>query len=196
MWPNIGTTPKLGLCPHTPQTGGTLAQWLTSAAAEGIPFRVTLHQLRHSPTHSSPPEIFVCENPAVLRAAATALGPRCAPLICTEGVPSVACRRLVAHAAQAGAHIHWRNDFDWPGLRMTAAAVDRFGAQPWRMTADDYRRAVSRTGTLLRGPTAPSPWDPELAVAMAETGNTLMEERLLPQLLVDLERPNWQRSAP
>jgi hypothetical protein len=35
-------------------------------------------------------------------------------------------------------------------------------------------------------PIAPSPWDPGLAVAMAERGQAVMEERLIPALLADL----------
>lgn len=171
---------------NLPASGGLLAGWLTSAATQGIPFRITLHQLRLSPATPMGGEIFVCENPAVLRAAAGQLGSRCAPLVCTEGVASVACRRLISAAADAGARIHWRNDFDWPGLRMTAAAIATFCAVPWRMSAGDYRAAVASGGTRLRGAPAPSPWEPELAAAMAANGRTLMEERMLPRLLTDL----------
>jgi len=175
---------------NLPAGGGLLGDWLTSAATQGIPLRVTLHQLRLSPVTPMVAEIFVCENPAVLRAAAGQLGSRCAPLVCTEGVASVACRRLIAAAAGHGVRIHWRNDFDWPGLRMTASAAAAFGTAPWRMSADDYRAAVTADSTLLRGAPAPSPWDPELAQAMAANGRTVMEERLLSPLLSDLSQPS------
>ena len=171
---------------NLPATGGLVASWLTSAAGAGIPFRLTLQQLHLSPVIPVAAEIFVCENPAVLRAAAATHGARCAPLICTEGVGSVACRRLVEAALGAGAKVLWRNDFDWPGLRMTGAAIDQFGVQPWRMSAYDYRAAVTPDGTPLRGATAPSAWDPQLAVAMSASGTAVMEERLLPALLADL----------
>ena len=38
----------------------------------------------------------------------------------------------------------------------------------------------------LRGPAAPSPWDPPLAGRMAQTGNAVMEERMIPLLLADI----------
>jgi len=169
---------------NLPSKGGMVADWLNSAAMAGLPFRLTLHQLSSSPVVPSVDVVYVCENPAVLRAAA---GGPCAPLMCTEGAASVACRRLVAAVVAAGAQVLWRNDFDWPGLRMTAAALERFGAQPWRMGRQDYG-AAGPGGTPLRGAPAASPWDPELAEMMARTGTSVMEERLLSHLLADLRR--------
>ena len=43
--------------------------WLTDAAARGIPLRVTLQQLTALPVRARVERVFVCENPAVLRAA-------------------------------------------------------------------------------------------------------------------------------
>jgi uncharacterized protein (TIGR02679 family) len=166
--------------------GGLLAGWLDGAAGAGIPFRLTLHQLRHEPITPSGPVLHVCENPAILRAAASWLGPAAAPLACTEGAASVACRTLVTAAARTGTRIRWRNDFDWPGLRMTAAAISQYGAEPWRMSAGDYRAAASVDGPRLRGPEADSPWDPELAALLHSSGRAVMEERLTPLLLEDL----------
>jgi uncharacterized protein (TIGR02679 family) len=173
---------------NLPARGGLLADWLTSAATAGIPFRATLHQLRTSPVAPLATTVYVCENPAVLRAATVELGPACAPLICAEGVASVACRHLVAACRRAGVTVRWRNDFDWPGLRMTAAAVTRFAALPWRMGAEDYAE-TGGDGMALRGAIAASPWDPRLAESMARTQRAVMEERLIPQLLRDLRVP-------
>ncbi|MFJ3825527.1 DUF2399 domain-containing protein [Streptomyces nodosus] len=76
-----------------------------------------------------------------------------------------------------------------PGLRITATAVERHGARPWRMTAADYREALSQgQSTPLGGPPVASPWELELARAMGESGQAVMEERLLPALLADLTR--------
>ncbi|UUU37047.1 DUF2399 domain-containing protein [Streptomyces sp. CA-210063] len=72
---------------------------------------------------------------------------------------------------------------------MTANAMARHGARPWRMTAADYTAALGKGGsTPLAGPPAASPWDPGLALAMEASGSTVMEERLLPALLSDLTR--------
>ncbi len=170
-----------------------LSSWLRQAADAGLPFRVTLQQLTESPLAATGTEVFVCENPAVLRAAATRWGSRSRPLVCSEGQPSAACGRLLSQIAGT---VHWRGDFDWTGLRTTAAAVARYAAVPWRMSLADYEGALrgdahSITETEpLKGPPAPSPWEPALATAMAARGRAVMEERLLAVLVGDLgERP-------
>jgi uncharacterized protein (TIGR02679 family) len=163
-----------------------VASWLRDAADRGIPFRLTLHQLTLAPVTLTSPRVFVCENPAVLRAAVADWNPGRPPLICTEGVPAAACHRLLAGAAGT---VTWRGDFDWTGLRTTADAIGRYGAQPWRMSADDYRRGLAAAEAEtepLRGAQTGSPWDPALAPLMASTGRAVMEERLLPVLLADL----------
>ncbi|MDJ0345972.1 TIGR02679 family protein [Streptomyces sp. H10-C2] len=164
-----------------------VANWLGDAADFGIPFRLTLHQLTVDPFTPTAPEIFVCENPAVLRAAAAELGERSAPLVCTEGVPSAACRRLLDSAVRAGARLRVRADFDWAGLRIAGSVLDAPGSAPWRMFAADYRAALADSGTtpLVGGPAA-CPWDPDLAVLLAEHGRAVMEEHLLALLLADL----------
>ncbi|WP_431961972.1 TIGR02679 family protein [Actinacidiphila sp. bgisy160] len=170
---------------------GPVSRWLREAAEAGIPFRLTLHQLASAPDPVVPAArtVFVCENPAVLRAAAAELQGSGAALVCTEGVPSAACHRLLGDAARAGVRLRWRADFDWPGLRITAAALARHGAEPWRMTEADYTAALGYgESTPLAGPPAPSPWDPGLARALAGSGRAVMEERLLSVLLSDLAR--------
>jgi uncharacterized protein (TIGR02679 family) len=165
---------------------GPVAGWLNDAARFGIPFRLTLQQLTADPAVPGPRDLYVCENPAVLRAAATELGAHCPPLVCTEGIPSAACHRLLARAT---GRLHWRADFDWTGLRITASALATHGAVPWRMSADDYRHALAvGETTRLTGPEAVSPWDPGLAPLMAAEGHAVMEERLLPALLDDLHQ--------
>jgi uncharacterized protein (TIGR02679 family) len=161
--------------------------WLNDAADSGIPFRVTLQQaaLVSAPTSD---DIYVCENPAVLRVAAAELGADGAALVCTEGVPSAACHAVLAKATARGARLRWRADFDWAGLRLVGAAMTRHAAWPWRMTAQDYRDALAAgESTPLTGPKAGSPWDPRLASLMASRGRAVMEERLLAKLMADLK---------
>ncbi|MEV6736729.1 TIGR02679 family protein [Streptomyces sp. NPDC051104] len=166
-----------------------VCDWLRDAADFGIPFRLTLHQLATDPVVPAARTIYVCENPAVLRAAAGELQDTGAALVCTEGVPSAACHKLLGDAVRAGARLHWRADFDRAGLRITADAVARHGARPWRMTAADYTAALGEgESTPLAGAPAASPWDPGLALVMEESGSAVMEERLLPALLSDLTR--------
>lgn len=161
-----------------------IADWLRDASGFGIPFRLTLHQLSTDPLTVVAPDIYVCENPAVLRVAAAELGESSAPLICTEGQPSAACHKLLTAARGT---IHWRGDFDWTGLRTTTSAIDRYDATPWRMSTSDYLTALE-TGDSepLKGTAAGSPWEPALAERMAAAGRAVMEERLIPTLLADL----------
>jgi hypothetical protein len=102
----------------------------------------------------------------------------------------VACYQLLKAAVATGTRIHWHSDFDWQGLRMTAAAIRRLGAAPWLMGADNYRTALasgSGSGSEpLRGPAAPSPWDSRLAELMQASGRAVAEERQLPTLLAEL----------
>jgi uncharacterized protein (TIGR02679 family) len=169
------------------RAGGTpLGGWLTEAAEAGEPFRVTLHQLTAMPVLPLAIDLRVCESPAVLRAAAARLGADSAPLVCTEGEPSAACYRLLQAALGTGTRIHWHTDFDWPGLRTTAAATRRLGAAPWLMGADDYRAGLGASSEPLRGPAADSPWDPRLASLMQASGRAVTEELLLPRLLASL----------
>jgi uncharacterized protein (TIGR02679 family) len=163
-----------------------VAGWLREAADGGIPFRLTLHQLTLTPLTPTAPEVFVCENPAVLRAAVADWTSSHPPLVCTEGVPSAACHRLLAGVRGT---ITWRGDFDWTGLRTTADAIRRHDARPWRMSVADYRRAIDAPGAEtepLRGAPTGSPWEPALATAMHQRGRAVMEERIIPELLADL----------
>jgi uncharacterized protein (TIGR02679 family) len=119
----------------------------------------------------------------VLRAAST-LGAASPPVVCTDGLPSAAAHRLLGRVS--GTLLRWRNDFDWPGVRTTSAALDRYpAAVPWRMGASDYL-AVAGDGPALSGSPAPTPWDARLAAEMRRVGRTVTEEDLLPALLEDL----------
>jgi uncharacterized protein (TIGR02679 family) len=193
LWESAGAIPDdlasqvlvLGL---TATGAGPLAGWLCEAAAAAVPFRLTLQQLVAMPVVPAVARVFVCENPSVLRAAASARA--CADgtaLVCTEGVASAACHRLAGAVAAAGAEISWRGDFDWTGLRAVTAAVGRYGARPWRMGLADYEEELGRGETeRLKGPAASSSWDAGLAARMEQSGRAVMEERLIPLLLGDL----------
>jgi uncharacterized protein (TIGR02679 family) len=197
LWEAVGVVPDdlasqvlvLNL-PVQPSPG--LGSWLADAAERGLPFRATLHQLTRSPvTLARAAPVYVCENPAIVRAAAEQLGPRSPPLVCTEGRPSLAAVRLLDVLATGGAALHVRADFDWPGLRIAGSLLDRPGSQPWRFGVTDYEAArLRRDGRppvrLAPDDAAPSPWDPTLAAVMARAGEAVFEEELLDELLGDL----------
>jgi uncharacterized protein (TIGR02679 family) len=167
--------------------GEPLGRWLTEAAEAGEPCRVTLHQLTAMPVLPWAIDLYVCESRAVLRAAAARLGASSAPLVCTEGEPSVACRRLLHAAVATGTRVHWHSSFTWPGLRSTAVAMRRLRAEPWLMGEGDYRAGLAAGGSgSLRGPESASPWDTRLAELMRRSGRAVNEDRLLPELLAGL----------
>jgi uncharacterized protein (TIGR02679 family) len=168
--------------------GEGLGEWLTDAARYGTPFQATLHQLAAHPIQLRHARLFACENPAVLRRACAELGASCPPLVCTEGQPSTAFRRLIAIAVEAGAELWYHGDFDWPGVAIAGDLVVRYRARAWRMDAGDYLAAVDANGIgmALSGEPVPTPWDSELREAMCRCGCAVYEETVADQLLADL----------
>lgn len=167
--------------------GEPLGRWLTEAADVGEPCRVTLHQLNVMPVLPWAIDLYVCQRSTVMSAAAGQLGASGAPLVCTEGEPSVACRRLLHAAVATGTRVHWHSDFSWQGLRRTTAAMRQLRAEPWLMGAGDYQVGLAAGGSEpLRGPAAASQWDTRLAELMHSSGRAVSEERLLPALLAGL----------
>lgn len=177
---------NLAVSPTTP-----LGQWLAIATRDGVPFRITLHQLMTYRLQPRPSVVRICENPAILRAAAARFGAQAGAIVCTEGQPSVAFARLAQLLVRAGCELWTHGDFDWPGVRMVAALLRRHGARPWRSTSDDYREAVAAAELdelqPLSDEPAPTPWDPALGEAMRETGRIVFEEMVIDSLLSDLD---------
>ncbi len=172
-----------------PLGAGLLSRQLRESAEAGEPRRITLRELERSDlSFDAGGVLYVCENPAVVAAAADALGARSAALACTEGVPSTAVMRFLHRALAGGTRLLVRADFDWPGLRIAAQLMAVRSAGPWRFSARDYEMAVAegRTGPLLDGPHATAPWDAALAAVMARAGVAVPEERLLDALMKDL----------
>ncbi|MFJ3965107.1 TIGR02679 family protein [Streptomyces sp. NPDC090036] len=155
----------------------------------GEPCVLTLRQLAHRPPRTAPPVVHICENPAVLSAAADNHGPDARPLICVQGQPSAAALALLARLHELGAAFRYHGDFDWGGLRIATTLSGHVPWRPWRYTADAYREAVAAAGPDLRpleGKPALSPWDPDLARALAEHAVRVEEEAVLDVLLTDL----------
>jgi uncharacterized protein (TIGR02679 family) len=169
---------------------GLLGRMLAEHAAIGEPCRVTFRQLRKHDLSlaDSTPTIFVCENPSILAAAASQLGPRSRPLICIEGQPSHASTKLLATCKKAGARLFYHGDFDRAGLQIAAQVLNRFAAEPWRMSARDYRDGVGRSRLSFEGPVPPTPWDLDLAGEIEQHRKALLEESVIETLLEDLAR--------
>lgn len=153
------------------------------------PLRLTLRQVTRWRPPGGTTDVFACENPAVVAAAADAFGHRSPPLVCVEGMPSTAAVMMLEGLTADGGAIHYHGDFDWRGLAIASVLFRKLpGARPWRYDAFRYGQALEAgLGTMpLRGSPHSSSWDPALAAAMAEAGVAVYEEQVLSDLLADL----------
>jgi len=128
----------LNLSSETDSPAGRLAE---KARQFGEPLHLSLRSLLRVPQRwrVRGREVFVCENPTIVAMAADRFGATCAPLICTDGMPSASQRILLLQLADAGARLLYHGDFDWAGIRIGNFVMRRFGARPWRFGAEDYR---------------------------------------------------------
>lgn len=159
--------------------------------AHGKPGYLSLRELLRAPPSWDVAErtVFVCENPNLVAIAADALGEHCAPLACTDGMPSAAQRTLLTQLAAAGARLCYHGDFDWPGVRIGNWVMRQFNAQPWRYQAQDYLAAageVDERRRVLGEDMCHADWDVELAAAMQACGRAIDEEARTKVLLADL----------
>jgi len=161
-------------------TGRALAAWHQT----GQPVVLTLRQLVRDPPATAGRDVFVCENPLVVSAAADRLGTDCRPLVCTGGQPGTAALHLLRLLADSGATLRHHGDFDWGGLRIGNVLASRTPAVPWRFGAADYERAVG--GRTLTGVPVAASWDGALTPAMLARGVVVEEEDVIDDLLVDL----------
>jgi uncharacterized protein (TIGR02679 family) len=175
--------PGDGLTP----AGRALACW----AEVGQPVHLTARQLVRQPPGLDVlrgRRVHLCENPSIVAEAANRLGPRCAPLVCTSTHPAAAATVLLRALAAAGAELLYHGDFDWPGIVIANGILSRFGARPWRLSADAYRRAAAAGGPRLVGRPVAAAWDAELTAAMRELDVRVEEEGVIDELLADLAR--------
>ncbi|MER5758492.1 TIGR02679 family protein [Streptomyces sp. NPDC002082] len=167
--------------------GTPALDWASDA---GEPCVLTLRQLSRSPLANSAALVRICENTAVLAAAADTHGADSVPLVCLQGQPSAAALTLLRHLHQGGTTLRYHGDFDWGGLRIASGLLRRVPWLPWRYTAADYRAAALThlVGPPLTGRPAEAPWDPLLPDALEELGVRIEEEAVLDVLLSDLAR--------
>lgn len=160
-------------------------------ADEGEPAVLTLRSLTRRTANgitTATGDVHVCENPAVLSAAADTLGPACPPMVCLQGQPSAAALTLLRGLSARGAVLLHHADFDWGGARIATALGRVAPWRPWRYEAADYLAAVAGVSEpqYLTGTASATPWDPRLAAAMTEHGVRVEEELILDALLSDL----------
>jgi uncharacterized protein (TIGR02679 family) len=162
------------------------------AELPGEPAVLTLRRVRRNPPELPGGTVYVCENPAVVAAAAEELGSRCPPLVCVEGQPSAAARALLAQLVPQlvarGGRLAYHGDFDWGGIRIATGVLALPRAAPWRYDAESYLAAIARGagGPLANGTPLDTPWDPPLRAAVERHRVRVEEEYLIPDLLADL----------
>lgn len=112
-------------CARLTQAAGPEPLWLTLRSLTGS-FRMAVPAS----------DVYVCENPSVLIAAADQLGESSRPLVCTNGRPSAATLRLLTGLAEGGASIHARADDDTAGQAIIATVRSAVpSAKLWRFEA-------------------------------------------------------------
>jgi uncharacterized protein (TIGR02679 family) len=190
----------LVLCLGLPGDARTdLGRVLALHREAGQPAVLTLRQLRGHVGPLSAERVWICENPVVIAAAADELGRCCPPLVCVGGQPSAAGWRLLDLLAVDGAGFRYHGDFDWGGVRIANAVRQRVGQgrsrwQPWRYDREAYEAAATAMLAVhgaarpprLAGEPVATPWDPRLAIAMAQHNVRAEEELVLDALLGDL----------
>ncbi|GEP40902.1 TIGR02679 family protein [Brevifollis gellanilyticus] len=127
---------------------------------------------------TSPPEVYVCENPTIISLAASYLGLRCPPIICVNGEPCHAARHLMRRLRDAGCALWYHGDFDWPGIAIAERVFTEFGAKPWLFDLESYQAAMPLESRPLTGNPVSTPWSAALSQAMHTHGKAYDEERL------------------
>ncbi|MEJ2855525.1 MULTISPECIES: DUF2399 domain-containing protein [unclassified Saccharothrix] len=113
-------------------------------------------------------EVFACENPQVLQAAARA--GTSMPLLCTSGNPVTVALHALDRLIADGATVRYHGDFDVAGIQIAKRLFDR-GVRPWRYAGGDYLDAVVSARLPLGGPVPDTPWSLGLAEVLAAWGS-------------------------
>lgn len=170
---------------------GPTSRALRLYADAGEPAFLSIRQLLRTPLAFSREVVgsvvYVCENPSVVAAVANRLGNQSAPLVCIEGQPRTATRLLLNSLQSAGVRLVYHGDFDWPGIQIANTILSRHKAEPWRMSANDYRTFAIHSLALSGLPVAAT-WDSNLMPAMHELGRAIHEEQVTETLIADLAR--------
>jgi uncharacterized protein (TIGR02679 family) len=158
-------------------------------ADAGEPTFLSVRQLvKSSPVFSrdwTGPVVYICENPAVVSAAATNPKQQSSPLICTQGQPTTGIHVLLRKLTAAGIRLLYHGDFDWSGIQIANSILQRHNADPWRMTATEYKNIATKSLPLEGIPVLAS-WDHELTQAMKDSGFGVHEEQVIDTLVDDL----------
>ena len=105
-----------------------------AGATPGEPTWLTLRSLRGElRLAAGVTEVFVCENPSIVEAAADLFGAQSKPLVCTFGFPNQATLTLLAALAGAGTRLWVRADADAAGWNIVKQLMNFENTARWRM---------------------------------------------------------------
>ncbi|MDF1604063.1 TIGR02679 family protein [Nocardioides sp. YIM 152315] len=161
-----------------------IAARLEAASLVGDPVHVTEWDFRQAPHFTPAPgtRVLVCENPRVIEGLAER-GVDGWAAVCMSGEPNLVVDKVLSNLARSGVELRYHGDFDWPGVAIANRAIERYGVVPWRMTADDYTRAVRADGLRLGKAAVEPVWDSELGAAMRTRDRAVHEESVLVELV-------------
>ena len=137
--------------------------------------------------------VFVVENPPVFDSMVDVFGDLAADerptIVCTNGQLNLADRLLLRELVRGGAHVRYAGDFDAAGVGIAATVLTLLGehAEPWRMSPDDYLKAIDKQSPTLTEdlPNVPSILEPLLA-SMRSRGYRAHQEALLDGMIEDV----------
>lgn len=176
-----------------PVGGGPVASSLRLLADAGEPALVTLRQLAREPPTFASATAFVCENPAIVGAAAARLGAAAPVLVCTGGWPNTAADTLLDRLGDCGCELRYQGDFDRDGRRIAEHLARHHGTRGWRTDAATYLAAARRRKGRAPDCGTP-PGDAPLAAAMRGERVAVYEEDVMEELL-DVAARSFDRVA-
>ena len=166
------------------------ARALAALGEAGQPAVLTYRQLAADDIGRAPSRVSVCENPAVIAAAADrfGVGAGAVPLVCVNGQPGAAVIRMLTQLVAGGARLRYHGDFDAGGVGIARTVARSVPWTPWRFREADYRAACesSLATSVFSGAVGDTPWDEGLSGAMEELRLRVEEESVLSDLLDDL----------
>lgn len=188
-WASVGVTcdgvSSRVLALNLPLTGPAAVARLCRAAS-GEPVWLTLRSLAGDWTASHGGTVFVCENVTVLESAGDRLGPRCPPMVATDGFPTAAGIDLLSGLALAGCDIRVRADFDHSGFDIVDQIRSAVPAgSGWRFDAASYAAHLELSGNQVPASSLEGDLG-QLRMLHAEVGVDVHEESMLDLLLEDL----------
>jgi hypothetical protein len=110
---------------------GAAAAAALTRAEPGEPVWLTARAMRGQWAPAGLTVVRVCENPAVVEAAADAHRAACSPLVCTYGRPSQAAWTLLRGLAASGVQLLVTADRDAAGRRFLSDLLALPGASAW-----------------------------------------------------------------